>query len=245
VTPPSELRLESLADADALAVRVADWLLALATASKGRFAVALSGGSTPKRLYERLTAPPYREAMPWSRIHWFWGDERFVPPDDPQSNYRMVREAMLSRIPIDPANVHAIPTVGVDAEDAAATYEYELQSFYGADRLDPQRPLFNVTLLGLGPDGHTASLFPGAAALAEHELWVASVADAQGLSRITLTLPVLNSSRNVAFLVEGEGKRSIVERFRSGDRDLPATRVSPIGTRWLFGDRAAIGMAGA
>jgi 6-phosphogluconolactonase len=245
MTTPSDLRLESLADADALAVRVADWLLAAATASKGRFAVALSGGTTPKRLYERLAAPPYRDAMPWSRIHWFWGDERFVPPDDSQSNYRMVREAMLSRAPIDPANVHAIPTVGVDADDAAATYEYELQSFYGTDRLDPQRPLFDVTLLGIGPDGHTASLFPGAAALAERELWVTGVADAQGLSRITLTLPVLNSSRNVAFLVEGDGKRNIVERFRRGDCDLPAVRVNPIGARWLFGDRAAIGMAGA
>jgi 6-phosphogluconolactonase len=245
MTSPTNLRLESLPDADALALRVADWLQAAATAGKGRFAIALSGGSTPKRLYERLAAPPYRDAMPWSRIHWFWGDERFVPPDHPQSNYRMVRDAMLSRAPIDPANVHAIPTVGVDAEDAAATYEYELQSFYGADRLDPQRPLFDVTLLGLGPDGHTASLFPGAAALGEGESWALGVVDSQGLPRITLTLPVLNSSRTVAFLVEGEGKKSIVERFRRGDRDLPATRVRPVGTRWLFGDRAAIGADGA
>ena len=135
----------------------------------GSFAVCLSGGSTPQRLYEHLAGPPYRDAFPWSRTHWFWGDEQFVPHDDALSNYRMVREALLSRAPIPAVNIHPIPTEGLSPEAAASAYERELKSFYGADHLDPARPLFDVNLLGLGPDGHTASLFPGSAVLAERE----------------------------------------------------------------------------
>ena len=114
------------------------------------FAVCLSGGSTPQRLYELLAGPPYRDKFPWSRTHWFWGDERFVPHDDALSNYRMVREALLSRAPIPAINIHPIPTEGISPEKAAAAYERELKSFYGAEHLDPARPLFDVNLLGLG-----------------------------------------------------------------------------------------------
>jgi 6-phosphogluconolactonase len=245
MTHSIEARLEILADPDALALRVADWLLSIANVQKGRFSVLLSGGSTPRRLYERLGRSPYRDAIPWSRIHWFWGDERFVPRSDPQSNYRMVYEAMLSQVPIAATNVHPIPTEGIDPQVAAAAYESELKSFYGANCIDPKRPLFDVTLLGLGPDGHTASLFPGAPALEEREHWVAAVSDSHGLARITLTLPALDSSRNVAFLVEGDAKRNVVERFRRGDRDLPATHMRPVETLWLFADSAAAGTIGA
>ena len=161
MTHPFEAKLEILADPEALSHRVADWLLEMATAKDGIFAINLSGGSTPRRLYERLAGPPYRDTFPWSRTHWFWGDERFVPHDDALSNYRMVREALLSRAPIPADNVHPIPTEGISPEAAASAYERQLKSFYGAERLDPARPLFDVTLLGLGPDGHTASLFPG------------------------------------------------------------------------------------
>jgi 6-phosphogluconolactonase len=237
----SAAKLEILADPEALAHRVADWMLEAATAKPGVFAVALSGGSTPRRLYQMLAGPIYRETFPWSRTHWFWGDERFVPGDDALSNYRMVREAMLSRAPIPASNIHPIPTEGVSPEAAASAYERELKSFYGAARLDPARPLFDVTLLGLGPDGHTASLFPGTAVLTERDRWVAAVVDAKAEARITLTYPALESSRRVAFLVAGEEKRAILGRLRRGDDTLPAARLHATGTLWLFCDEAAAG----
>src|ERR1700689_2284764 len=209
MTSPPEARLEILADAATLARRVADWLLAAAMANDGVFAVALSGGSTPKWLYEDLAGAPYRDRFPWSRTHWFWGDERYVPHDDALSNYRMVREALLSRAPVPAANIHAMPTDAVSPDAAATAYERELKSFYGAQRLDPTRPLFDVTLLGLGPDGHTASLFPGTAVLAERTKWVAAIVGGKSEARITLTYPALESSRNAAFLVTGQEKHAI------------------------------------
>jgi 6-phosphogluconolactonase len=239
MTSPSEARLEILSKPEVLARRVADWLLAAAAAKGGSFAVALAGGSTPRRLYEHLGEPPYRDGFPWSRTHWFWGDERFVPHDDALSNYRMVREALLSRAPIPAINIHPIPTEGVSPEAAASAYERELKCFYGAERLDPARPLFDVTLLGLGADGHTASLFPDTAVLAERDRWVAAVVDTKSETRITLTYPALESSRHAAFLIAGEEKREIFARFRRGDNDLPAARLRPTGTLWLFGDAAA------
>jgi 6-phosphogluconolactonase len=204
MTSPIETTLEILADPEALARRVADWLLALATAKDERFAVALSGGSTPRRLYQLLAGPPYIEVFPWPRTHWFWGDERFGPADDQQSNYRMVREALLSRAPIPAANIHRIPTEGLSPDAASSAYERELKSFYGAERLDPARALFDVNLLGLGPDGHTASLFPGTAVLAERLRWVAAVAEAKSETRITLTYPALDRLRLAASLVAGQ-----------------------------------------
>jgi 6-phosphogluconolactonase len=240
LTKPFEAKSETLADAEALSHRVADWLLELATAKDAIFAVNLSGGSTPRLLYERLAEPPYRDTFPWSRTHWFWGDERFVPHDDARSNYRMVREALLSRAPIPADNVHPIPTEGITPEAAASSYERQLKSFYGAERLDPARPLFDVTLLGLGPDGHTASLFPGTAVLAEQSRWVAAVVGAKSEARITLTYPALESSRNAAFLVEGQEKRAILKRLCRGDDSLPAARLRPIGVLRVFADEAAI-----
>jgi 6-phosphogluconolactonase len=230
---------EILADLEALTQRVAGWLLAAARAQEGAFAVALSGGATPRRLYEVLAEPPYRDAVPWPRVHLFWGDERFVPHDDASSNYRMVREALLSRALIPDANIHAIPTEGLTPDAAAAAYERELKSFYGADRLDPARPLFDVVLLGLGPDGHTASLFPGSAVLTERDRWVAAVPSAKSEARITLTYPVLESSRRVAFLVAGSEKRAILARFRAGDDALPAARLRPASFLLVFADVAA------
>ena len=240
MTNPFEAKLEILADPEALSHRVADWLLEMATAKDGIFAIDLSGGSTPRQLYECLAGPPYRNSFPWSRTHWFWGDERFVPHDDALSNYRMVREALLSRAPIPALNVHPIPTEGVSPEAAASAYERQLKSFYGAECLDPARPLFDVTLLGLGPDGHTASLFPGTAVLAEQNRWVAAVVGAKSEARITLTYPALESSRNAAFLVEGEEKRAILNRLCRGDDSLPAARLRPAGMLRVFADEAAI-----
>jgi len=232
--------MEILADPEALARRVADWLLAAAVGSEGRLAVALSGGSTPRRLYELLSGQPYSETFPWARTHWFWGDERFVPHDSPQSNYRMVREAMLARAPVPAANIHPIPTEGMTPDDAALAYERALQAFYGAATLSPDRPLFDVTLLGLGPDGHIASLFPGTAALSERSRWVVAVIGAKAEPRITLTYPALESSRAIALLMTGAAKRPVIEQLLKGDPTLPATHLRLVhGALHLFADRAA------
>ncbi len=231
--------VEILADPETLAHRVAEWVLVATKSSRGPFAIALSGGATPRRLYELLAEPPYRDAMPWERIHWFWGDERFVPPDDPRSNYRMVYEALLSRVPVPPAHIHPIPTTGTTPAGAASGYERTLKSFYGASVFDPLRPLFELTLLGLGEDGHTASLFPGSALLDERLHWVRAVSDHPSEARITLTYPALESSRRVAFLVTGGGKRGALERLHRGDRDLPAARLRPVGRIHWFLDAAA------
>jgi len=212
------------ATADDLARAAAAWLCARAVEADGpRFAVCLSGGSTPQRVYE-LLASAERGRFPWQRVHWFFGDERFVPHDHPESNYRMVREAMLGAAPVPPANVHPIPTAGPQAE-AAQRYERELRDFYGAGGLDPRRPLFDVVLLGLGEDGHTASLFAGRAALEERNRWVVDTLSPQAQPRITLTFPPLASARASVFLVAGAAKRDIVARIWAGD-DLPATRLN-------------------
>jgi 6-phosphogluconolactonase len=162
VTAPTERIFES---AEALAQTVAEWLCGLAQTSGRPFSVCLSGGSTPQRTYERLATPAIASRFPWPRVHWFWGDERFVPHDDPASNYRMAHEALLSRVPIPGGNIHPIPTEGVSPEQAADAYEATLKRYHGSDILAPDRPLFDVTLLGIGDNGHTASLFPGQPAL--------------------------------------------------------------------------------
>lgn len=240
MTNPSEAKLEILADPEALSYRVADWMLDMAIAKDGVFTVALSGGSTPRPLYQLLARPPYRDTFPWLRTHWFWGDERFVPHNDPLSNYNMVRKAMLSRVPVPEANIHSIITESITPDAAASNYERELQSFYGADRLDAGRPLFDVILLGLGVDGHTASLFPGTSVLELRDRWVAAVAVAKSEARITLTYPALESSRSVAFLVTGIEKQAIFSRLRRG-YDLPAARLHTAAELTWFLDRAAAG----
>jgi 6-phosphogluconolactonase len=233
--------LEVLSDPVALARRAADWLLDLVLRTDGLFAVGLSGGGTPQTLYELLATPPYRDALPFERIHWFWGDERFVPPSDQRSNFRMVWEALLSHVPVPPENIHPIPTAGADANEGAQTYEAELKAFYGEDRLDPARPLFNALFLGLGPDGHTASLFPGGTALARTAQWAVGAEGPDREARITLTYPVLESARAAAFLVAGAQKRDILARLLAGDVELPAGRLRPLGALRVFADAPAAG----
>jgi 6-phosphogluconolactonase len=225
--------------AETLAHDAADWLCALAQASVGAFAVCLSGGSTPRPLYERLATSAIAARFPWRRVHWFWGDERFVPHDHSDSNYRMVHEALFSSVPVPEANIHAIPTETLTPEQAAVAYEVTLKEFYGADMLDPKQPLFDVTLLGIGEDGHTASLFPGQPALREGRQWAVAVVGARSEPRITLTYPALDSSSHVAFLATGEGKRDAVARAMAGDRETPAALVRPVGHVHWFIDRAA------
>jgi 6-phosphogluconolactonase len=231
-------RIEILPDPLALAHHVAEWITQAALAAPGPFRVSLSGGSTPKTLYGLLASDEFRSRFPWPRVSWYWGDERFVPHDHPDSNYRMTREAMLTKAQVPPENVYPIPTDGTP-EDAARRYEQTLQEVYGAATLDPQRPLFDVTLLGLGPDGHTASLLPGEPVLNERKRWVAAVSHGRPEVRITMTYPVIESSRRVAFLVAGEEKAEIFSTIRAGNSQVPAARVRPAGTLYWFVDQAA------
>jgi 6-phosphogluconolactonase len=239
MTDTASIESRTFESPETLAQSVAEWLCDLAQASDRDFAVCLSGGATPRALYERLATPAIASRFPWSRVHWFWGDERFVPHDHPDSNYRMARDAFLSRVPAPADNIHPIETEGLSPEQSAAAYEATLKRFYGADVLAPARPLFDVTLLGIGDDGHTASLIPGQPALLERRRWAVAVIGARSEARITLTYPALDSSRDVAFLATGPGKRGVVRRAQAGDRTLPAALVHPIGHLHWFTDRAA------
>lgn len=233
-------RIEVLSDPMALARHVAAWMTDAALAAKGPFRVSLSGGSTPKTLYGLLASDGFRDRFPWQRVSWYWGDERFVPHDHPDSNFRMVREAMLAKAPVPPENVHPVPDDGTP-DDAARRYERTLQEAYGAASLDPARPLFDITLLGLGADGHTASLLPGEPVLEERRRWVAAVAHGRPEVRITMTYPVLDSSRRVAFLVTGREKAAILRAIRTGENQAPAARLRPAGELYWFVDKEAAG----
>ena len=227
-------------DAAALAREAAQRVIARISESP-RPAVCLTGGSSPKRLYEMLGGEPLSRQIPWERLHWFIGDDRFVPPDDPLSNIGMARKIFLDRLaPSD--NVHAIPTGAPDPDTAARAYDNELRSFCGANQFDPARPLFDVVLLGVGPDGHVASLFPGQQ-YNDGNRWVVGVPKANVapfVPRVTLTFAALASCRQMLFLVSGSEKREIFARVQRGD-DLPATHMrSNALTTWLV-DRAAAG----
>ena len=203
--------------------------------------VCLAGGTTPKRLYEILSTFPLVFEVPWYSVHWFFGDERFVPHSHENSNARMVTEAMFGKVPIGAAYMHLVPTSKATPEEAASAYEAELQKVYGAKELKPGRPLFDLTLLGIGDDGHTASLFPGTAALQETKRWTASVVGAKPEPRITLTYPALNSSHHVAILAAGAGKTAIVKRIKNRE-PVPASGIRPSGTLHWFLDKAAAGV---
>lgn len=233
-------RIETLPDSASLARRVADWMTSAALAAKGDFRVSLSGGSTPKALFTLLASDPLIGCFPWPRVSWYWGDERFVPYDHSESNYRMTRETMLNKAPVPPGKVHPVPAHGTP-EEAASRYEKTLQTPYGATVLDPARPMFDITLLGLGPDGHTASLLPGEPVLQERKRWVVAVSHGRPEVRITMTYPVIESSRRVTFLVAGKEKAAIFKTVRAGGSDVPAARVSPVGELVWFVDRAAAG----
>lgn len=237
---PATGTLHVLDSPEALAHNAAQWLLDQALASAGTFVVAMSGGSTPKPVYQALGAPPLVARFPWDRTHWVLGDERFVAPTDKASNYGMIAAA-LQDAPIPPGHLHQVPTENVTLADAALAYESALKILYAADTLQPERPLFDVCLLGLGDDGHTASLIPGEPQINETRRWVVGVEHGRQEQRLTLTLPALNSSRQVAFLVSGPGKTAILDTILSGGSDLPAARIRPTGTVHWFADRDAAG----
>jgi 6-phosphogluconolactonase len=229
----------TVADPAALAGAAAQRLVHR-VARDDRAAVCLTGGSSPQALYRLLATAQWRGKVPWPRVHWFMGDDRFVPQSDPLSNMGAARHAFLDQT-APPQNVHPIATDAGDPDKAARLYEDQLKKFYGADRLDPARPLFDLVLMGLGGDGHTASLFPHAPALDEKERWAVGVAKA-GIApyvpRVTLTFPALGSTREMLFLVDGADKRAILGRVLSGE-DFPARRARSDGELiWLI-DRAA------
>lgn len=236
----AEPKIVSLGDADGLARHVAGWLTERALAAQGRFSIALSGGSTPKRLFEVLAEPANASRFPWARTHFFWGDERLVPYDHPNSNYRMTRLALLDHVPAVAGQVHPMP-VDLAPAAAARAYQATLQTYYEAEALDMTRPLFDVVLLGLGENGHTASLFPGTASLDETLAWVAPVTEGVPQPRLTLTYPAIACSRTVAFLVAGTGKSEVLGRVLAGDRSQPAARVTSAGEVIWFTDAAAYG----
>ena len=230
-----------VAEPAAQAQAAAERLIARMDANSGRVAICMSGGSSPKQLFELLATDGYRSRIPWDRVHWFIGDERFVPVDDNRNNMRMARQAFLDKC-APAANVHPIATDAADPAEAAHGYEQELKSFYGASELDPARPLFDLVMLGVGPDGHTASLFPGYPAVEETRRWVTEVPKANVepfVPRVTLTLPTLASCREMMFEAGGSGKRAILTRVFAGE-DLPANRARSQGeTVWLL-DKAAL-----
>jgi 6-phosphogluconolactonase len=212
--------------------------------ARGVFRVALSGGNTPRGLYALLPRDPWRAAVSWDRTHLFWGDERHAPPDHPDSNYRMVRETLLSQVPVPADHVHRVHAEMPDAAAAADDYAKTIQRVFGLG--DGQPPRFDLVLLGLGPDGHTASLFPGGDALAERKrLVVATWVEKFRAERITMTLPVFNNAERVVFLVSGGDKapalRSVLEGPDEPNR-FPAQAIRPASGSLLFlADRAAAG----
>ena len=196
----------------------------LAVAHRGRFSVALSGGATPRRTYELLAGPPFLEQAPWDRMHVFWGDERCVPLDDPRSNAHMAKAAWLDRVPIPKGQIHPLDCARAPAE-AAQNYEAQLREFFagGPPRLD-------LVLLGLGDNGHTASLFPDTPVLEETRRWAAPVVAEADLYRVTLTAPFINQAAMVAFLVAGGSKAGVLQEVLHGPRDpgrLPAQLIQP------------------
>jgi 6-phosphogluconolactonase len=238
--------LRTFTDADAVSQAAAAEFIRNASealAARGRFAVALSGGSTPQHLYQLLAAPPYRTQVDWKRVEVFWGDERCVPPDHRDSNYRMAREAMLDRLPIPVGQIHRIEAARPDRAAAARDYQAVIARALGVDPAGPP-PALDLVLLGMGPDGHTASLFPGTTALAETQKWVTvNFVPRFAADRITLTAPMLNQAREVLFLVEGTDKAERLVEVLEGPRDpqrLPSQLIQPVsGSVLWFLDRAA------
>ena len=230
-----------LPDLEALSRAVLDETLRIvqdAVKQRGRFAIALAGGHTPAKMYT-MWAEKYSAQTPWDKVHLFWGDERYVPHDDLLSNFRMTRETLISHVPIPAANVHGVPTNIAPPEKAAEAYEADLKKFFGS-----APPEFDVQLLGLGVEGHTASLFPGSPALEEKQRWVMPVvAPAEPPQRLTFTPVVLNRGRNTFFLVAGANKCEIMAALRkesdSKPSEYPAGRIRPSGRAIWFLDQAA------
>jgi 6-phosphogluconolactonase len=239
------MRLETFSDPATLAQAAAEFLVRLgreATAGQGAFTLALSGGSTPRATFETLAREPLSDQLDWSRLTIFWSDERAVPPDDPESNYGMARRALLDRVPLPPGGAHRMPADRADLDVAAEEYEREIRREVpaGADGI----PRFDLIMLGMGDDGHTASLFPQTAALDERErLVVANYVPKLGAHRLTFTPALINAAANVLFLVAGAEKAETLHAVLQGPHEPqrhPSQLVAPSqGTLYWYVDRAA------
>ncbi len=230
-----------LPDEAKLAEAAARRLIARITSRSERASVCLTGGSTPAGLYRALARQPYRDELPWERIDWFIGDDRYVPVDHPLSNIGAARTLFLDACAA-PDSIHPIPMGAGSPAAAAIAYQAELKTHYGRPVLSADRPLFDIVLMGIGPDGHTASLFPGSPLLDERKKWVASVDHANVapfVPRVTLTFPALQSCREMLVLVSGANKRAVLSRLAAGD-DLPAARLDPVGALVWMMDAAAV-----
>jgi 6-phosphogluconolactonase len=240
------MSIEILPDAETLALRAAD-LFALAAqeaaAARGRFAVALGGGETPRVFYGMLARQQFSQKVPWRRVHLYWSDERCVAADDPASNYGMARDAFIKHVPLPTVNVHRVH--GEEAPEGAATaYERELRALAALERPRSELPVFDLVHLGLGRDGHVASLFPHSQALEEDDHLAVATAAADGSPRVTLTYPAINAARHVWFIVSGAEKAGMVAEVLEGlrvPRAVPAQAVSPVHGRllWLLDEAAA------
>ena len=233
-------------DRDSLSRAAAErWLVIYreSVARRGLFHVALAGGSTPRQLYRILASPEFSTAIDWQRVHLFFGDERAVPPDHPDSNFRMARESLLDHVPVPDSNVHRMETESGDLEDVATRYEGLLKELVPAN--EEGVPQLDLVLLGIGPDGHTASLFPDTDILEQRERCVAPVyVEQKGTWRISITFPVIDSARHVLFLAAGEDKRRVIEQILSSSRDgspLPVQMLDPEGEVELYLDAEAAG----
>jgi 6-phosphogluconolactonase len=235
-----------LQDAAAVARETAERFVAAAAAAiaeRGRFSVALSGGSTPKAVYPLLVSQPLVSRVDWSRVEFFWGDDRSVPPDDPESNFGVAQQMLISHLPgVGPDSVHRMPADAADRDAAAAAYADEIVRVLGGSSSQP--PVFDLVWLGMGADGHTASLFPDSEALDVSDRWVvANWAPRLASWRMTLTFPVLDAARQALFVVTGGDMADALRQVRSGSSELPAGRVDAERTIWLV-DAAAAGEAG-
>ncbi len=227
-------RIDVSEDAAALARRAAEWLIETVARHAAPVRVALSGGSTPKQMFALLAQPAFARRMDWAKLHLFWGDERCVPYASPDSNYGEAKRLLLDHVPIPPAQVHPF-AVDMSPDLAAAAYDALLREVAGDGML------FAVTFLGLGEDGHTASLLPGQPVLAVRDRLAASVSEGRPETRLTLTIPALERSETVAFLVSGAGKQAIFRDVRAGLAEVPATMLRPLGQTAWFVDQPALG----
>ena len=231
-------------DIDTLSNYFADWLILYikeVLSKQDRFTIALSGGSTPKKLYQLLASDKYKNQIHWERVHFFWGDERFVPFDDERNNAKMAYEELLDHVPVDKKNIHVMRTVGLEPEESVIEYEKILHQYF-----DSKTHSFDLVLLGLGNDTHTLSLFPGYDVVTENKKWVSSLyLKEQQEYRITLTAPIVNNAARVAFLISGGDKAAALYHVLSSEHDpylYPAQIIQPFNSElyWFYDEAASV-----